>query len=84
MWCYNFDRPETFINYICVAVGRDYLKQHLMEKWTYIYEKYGFRSVMTYFYTELDPELKKALVDYVMLVYAPHGMKSAHDKLFNL
>ena len=84
MWCYNFDEPKKFINYICEKTGKDWLKDHLMSKWNHLYHVFGFRSVMNDFYTEIDADLQEALVDYAMLIYAPRGMKSAYEKLGEL
>lgn len=83
MWCYNFDRPETFINYICEKTGKERLKDHLLSKWNHLYETFGNRSVMNDFYTELDEGFKNALVDYAFNVYAPRGMKSVYEKFCN-
>ena len=83
MWCYNFDSPETFINYICEKTGKERLKGHLLSKWYHLYETFGNRSVMNDFYTELDEGFKNALVDYAFNVYAPRGMKSTYEKFLN-
>jgi len=83
MWCYNFDTPETFIGYICEKTGQQHLKDHLISKWNHLYETFGCRSVMNDFYTELDTDLQNALVDYVINVYAPIGMKSVYKKFLN-
>ena len=83
MWCYNFDRPETFIGYICEKTGQQYLKDHLLSRWKKQYEKFGYNSVMNEFYTFIDTDLQNALVDYVFNVYAPRGMKSTYEKFLN-
>ena len=83
MWCYNFDRPETFINYICEKTGQEYLKDHLLSKWSHLYETFGYRSVMNDFYTDIGKDLQNALVDYAFNVYAPRGMKSVYEKYCN-
>ncbi len=83
MWCYNFDCPETFIGYICEKTGQQYLKDHLLSKWSHLYETFGCRSVMNDFYTDIDKDLQNALVDYAFNVYAPRGMKSTYEKFCN-
>lgn len=82
-WCYNFDNPETFIGYICEKTGREYLKDHLLSKWSHLYETFGYRSVMNDFYTDIDKDLQNALVDYAINVYAPRGMKSTYEEYCN-
>lgn len=84
MWCYNYDSPKTFIDYICEQTCKSYLKGHLMAKWNHLYEIFGNRSVMNDFYTELDEDLQKALIDYAVLIYAPRGMKETYEQLGNL
>jgi hypothetical protein len=39
---------------------------------------------MNDFYTELDEDLQKALVDYAVLIYAPRGLKKTYEQLGNL
>jgi len=84
MWCYNFHNPEKFINHICEKCGKMYLKDHLMEKFTHLYETFGCRSVMNDFYTEIDLDLREALVDYAINVYAPVGMKTMYEEYKSL
>jgi len=83
MWCFNYDCPNTFISYMCKKAGKERLKEHILEKWDYVYETYGYRAAMNVFYTELDEGFKNALVDYVINVYAPRGMKSTYEKYCN-
>lgn len=83
MWCFNYDCPNTFISYMCQKAGKESLKEHILEKWDYVYETYGYRAAMNVFYTELDEGFKNALVDYVINVYAPRGMKSTYEKYCN-
>ena len=83
MWCYNFDCPKTFIGYICEKTGRQYLKDHLLSQWNHLYATFGSRSAMNDFYSSIDTDLQNALVDYVINVYAPIGMKSVYEKFLN-
>ena len=83
MWCFNFDRPETFIGYICEKTGQQYLKDHLLSKWNHLINTVGCLSVMNFFYTEIDTALQNALVDYALNVYAPRAMKSVYEKYCN-
>lgn len=80
MWCYNFSCPKTFIGYICDTTGKQHLKDHLLSKWSRMYEDFGWRSVMNEFYTALDKDLQDALVDYAINIYGSIGMKSTYEK----
>lgn len=71
---YNYSRPEEFINYICEKTGRNYLKEHLTQKFNEYYNTYGSMGVMNRFFVEIDEELQQALVDYAINIYAPNGM----------
>ena len=84
MWCYNFHCPKTFIEYICEKCDKMYLFEHLMAKWTHFYETFGCRSVMNDFYTEIDKDLREALVDYAINVYAPEGMRTMYEEYKSL
>ena len=83
MWCFNYDCPETFIRHICEVTEKNYLKDHLLAKWSYFYETFGCQSAMNNFYVELDEDLKNALVDYAINVYGPRGMKTTYEKYCN-
>ena len=84
MWCYNFHNPQTFISYICEKCDKMYVKDHLIAKWTSLYEMFGCRSVMMDFYAEIDKDLQEALVDYAINVYGPVGMKTTYEEYIRL
>ena len=84
MFGYNYSKPEEFINYICEKTGRIHLKEHLMEKFDDIYDRYGSHAVMNRFFVELDSDLQEALVDYAINVYAPCGMATRYEEYKNL
>ena len=84
MWCYNFHQPKTFIKYICEKCDKMYLFEHLVAKFNHLYDKFGCRSVMNDFYTEIDKDLREALVDYAINVYAPQGMRTMYDEYKSL
>lgn len=65
---YNYPTPEKFISYICAKTGKDCLKDHLMNKFHHYYSAHGSYAVMNLFYSDLDADLREALVDYAMNV----------------
>ena len=73
-FCFNFNSPYAIIKYICEKTGRKDLIDHLNDKFEAIYVRVGSRSAMNVFYTELNYELRDALVDYAIKEYAPHGL----------
>ena len=70
MFCFNYPDCREIIKWICERTKRKWLEQHLNDKFTRLYEVYGAHAVMQVFYTELDHELRDALVDYCFEVYA--------------
>ena len=81
---YNYPSPKEFINYICEKTGKNYLKEHLLEKFSHIYDVYGCHAVMNRFMVEIDLDLQEALVDYALNVYAPVGMKTKYEEYKSL
>ena len=84
MFGYNYSNPDEFLDYICEKTGKQFIKQHLRTKFDDIYEVYGFRAVMNWFFTELDLDLQEALVDYAINVFGPIGMPSAYKEYKSL
>lgn len=78
MFGYNYSSPKEFITYICEKTQKSYLIDHLTEKFSYIYDKFGSHAVMNRFFVELDSEMQEALVEYAINVYAPQGMSRAY------
>jgi hypothetical protein len=64
-WCYNFTNPKEWIYEIWKGVEAD----HLYNKFCGLYEIHGCRGVMQDFYTELDKENGKKLLDWVLTNY---------------
>jgi hypothetical protein len=64
-WCYNFTDPRSWIYEIWTGCIAD----HLYNKFCGLYEIHGCRSVMQDFYTELDKENRKKLLDWVLTNY---------------
>lgn len=61
-WCYNYTDPKEWIYQIwsgCIA-------DHIYAKFKRLYEIFGYRSVMQDFYTELDKENRKLLLQWVL------------------
>ena len=84
MFGFNYHDPKEFITYICEKAGKSYLFNHLMEKFDYVYDKYGCHAVMQRFFVELDEEMKEYLVDYAINVYGPDGMSSTYKEYKSL
>lgn len=80
MFTFNYSDPREFINYMCEKTQKQWLKGHLEEKFNAIYDKWGHSAVMNRFYSELDAELRDALVEYAMTIYAPEGMRLTEEE----
>lgn len=83
-WIYftfNYGDPKEVIDYICKKTNKEWLKAHLEGKFNHIYDTFGSSAVMNRFYTELDKNLREALVDYALMVYAPIGMRLTEEEI---
>ena len=81
---YNYSDPDEFITYICEKTDKKYLIKYLREKFDHIYDIHGSHAVMNYFFCDLDADLREALVDYALNVYAPHGMRTKYEEYKSL
>ena len=81
---FNFSHPRDFISYICEKTQKTYLIDHLVSKFSYIYETFGSHAVIFTFFCELDSDLQEALVDYAINVYAPVGMATKYEEYKSL
>lgn len=72
-FCFNFYDIDEIINYICEKAN-NHIENHLKQKFSEIYDRVGSRAAMNVFYTELGRNLRDALVDYAVKVYAPQGL----------
>lgn len=70
---YNYPNPKEFIHYICEKTGKLGLESHLLSKFDHIYDVYGSHAVMNYFFTEIDVDLREALVEFACTKYYPKG-----------
>lgn len=73
MFCMNYPDVRGVIKWICEHTDKMWLYDHLLEKFDSCYSQGKNYGAMTLFYCDLDLELRKALVDYAIKVYAPTG-----------
>lgn len=73
-WCMNFTDPKEFIKWICERTDKMFLYDHLLAKWNGEYKRVDSWGVMSVFYCDLDQDLRDALVEYAITIWAPHGM----------
>ena len=78
---YNYPEPKEFIHYICEKTGNGaVMEQHLLSKWNHIYDQFGCHAVMNYFFTEINEELRNALVEYAVKVYFPKAFRISDEE----
>lgn len=65
-WCFNYHYPQEWIPQLW---GTGAMGDHMMKKFSFLYEKYGSNAVMNRFFVELDQENQQKLIDYVMNNY---------------
>lgn len=79
-FCFNYWNINDVVSYIAEKTGNKHLTEHLKEKFSYLYERYGTWAAMQLFYTELDLEKRDALVEYALKEYAPEGMMLSDEE----
>lgn len=65
-WCFNYHYPQEWVPQLW---GTGAMGDHMMKKFSFLYEKYGSNAVMNRFFVELDQENQQKLIDYVMNNY---------------
>ena len=65
-WCFNYHYPQEWIPQLW---GTGAMGEHMMKKFSSIYERYGSSAVMNRFFVELDQENQEKLIDYVLNNY---------------
>lgn len=76
---YNYPNRKEIIHYMCEKTGKLHLEEHLQLKFDGIIEQYGSYAAMNMFFIDLDTDLRTALVDYALKVYAPKGFRLSDD-----
>lgn len=79
-FCMNYPDIREVIAWICKKTNKEWLKDHLFEKFSYCYNKATSRGAMNAFYCDIDKDLQNALVEYALTVYAPYGMKTVYEE----
>ena len=78
-FCMNYPDIREVISWICKKTKKEWLIDHFYEKFCYCYDTATSRGAMNMFYCELDQELRDALVEYALTVYAPNGMMTTFE-----
>lgn len=78
-FCENFPDIREVIHWICEKTGKTWLEDHLYKKFCEYYDEVTCHGVMNIFYCELDSDLRDALVEYALTVYAPIGMMTTFN-----
>ena len=84
MFSLNYPRPEEFVEWICKRVDRGWLCPHLVDKFKHLCEIVGSYGAMNAFYADLDKDLKDALAEYAIKVWAPEGMRLNEEQMKTL
>jgi len=79
-FCMNYPNIREVIAWICKKTNKEWLKNHLLEKFEDHYERSTSRGAMNAFYCDIDKDLQNALVEYALTVYAPYGMKTVFEE----
>lgn len=83
-FCMNYPDIKEVIAWICKKTNKEWLKDHLYEKFSHCYDVSTSRGAMNHFYCELDREFQDALAEYAITVYAPVGMRTTFEEYKDL
>lgn len=76
---FNYYDPNEIIDKICEKTG-NHIETHLKNKFSEIYDRCGSKAAMNVFYCEINQDLRNALVDYAVEVYAPDGLLLSEEE----
>ena len=79
-FCENYPDIREVIAWICKKTEKEWLKDHLYQKFCGMYETVTCHGAMTLFYCELDKDLQDALVEYALTVWSPRGMRYTFEE----
>ena len=83
MWvkfCENYPDIREVIKWICEKTEKQWLNKHLYDKFNDLYNLATCHGAMNLFYCEIDKDLREALVEYALTVWAPIGMKYTFEE----
>lgn len=64
-FCLNYNDYKQIMKWICAKTHKEWLELHLIAK---------FDGDMNRFYCNIDKDLREALVEYALTIWAPKGM----------
>lgn len=79
-FCMNYPDIKEVLKWVCKKTQQSRMYDHYYAKFCDIYKEVGSHGVMNTFYCECDRDIREALVEYAMTVYAPIGMCDTYEK----
>ena len=80
MFCMNYPNPKDVIKWVCDKTQKGWLYDHYYAKFCHICKTFGTYGAMNTFYCYCDKDVRKALVEYAITVWAPIGMRDTYEK----
>lgn len=81
---FNYPDIKEVIKWICEKTDKNWLYDHLLSKFYHLYDTFGSHAVMGMFYCEIDKDLRDALTEYALTVWAPVGMCHTYEEVKGL
>ena len=82
--CLNYPDIREVIRWICERTQKEWLREHLYNKFGNYYNLYTSNGAMTTFYCELDTDLREALVEYALTEWAFYAMPATYREYCKL
>ena len=80
MFCMNYPNPKDVIKWVCDKTQKGWLYDHYYAKFCHICKTVGSHGAMNTFYCDCDKDIREALVEYAITVWAPIGMRDLFAK----
>lgn len=79
-FCFNFHDYKNIVKHLCTKTNQSYLVPHLETKFVAACNQYGSQAAMNVFYSQIDKQLREALVDYSIREYAAKSMYLSNEE----
>ena len=79
-FCMNFPDIKEVLKWVCEKTNKGWLYDHYYSKFLHLNKSVGSHGVMNAFYCECDRDVREALVEYAITVWAPVGMFDTYNK----
>lgn len=78
-FCENFPDIREVLKWVCEKTNKGWLYDHYYEKFCQMNESFGSHGVMNAFYCYCDRDVREALIEYAITIWAPISMFDTYN-----